>query len=79
MPRPHLLRKFSSIQKRIKLLYDSASKWEKDIAHILHKHAKSTMIDTKRIADTRETFTREEFETIVTLSKRDFLWKVSWF
>jgi hypothetical protein len=60
------------------MLHKSASQWEKDIAHVLDGHTTSTLTDKRRIVDTREMFTKEDLDTIVNLSQRDFLSKVSW-
>lgn len=67
-PKSQLLRSFSSIQKRIKLFCDRASKWEKEIALLLNK---------RRRVDPNETFSREEFEKLVEMSNCDLLSKVS--
>ena len=67
MPKSHLLRKFLSIQKRIKMLNECASKWDKDVASILS-------INTK--VDKKETCSKEKFENIVAMSKYEFLSKV---
>lgn len=77
MPKSHIIRKFSSIQKRMKTLNDCASKWEKDVASILRKHSRSALVEKRKMVDTRETFSKEEYEKIVAMSKCDFLSKVN--
>ena len=77
MPKSHLIHEFSSIQKQIKMVSECALKWEKESACVLNKHAKPLLEGRRRfIVDTRQTFSKEEYDKIVALSKYEVLTKV---
>ena len=79
MPNMHHVQKFSLVQKRIMMLNECAYTWDKDIASILDSQMQPILVGQRRTVGESRTFSQQDFEKLVSLSKYDFLSTVSGF